>query len=447
MTDDEASSAAGSPPALELDGVRKTFGSLTAVDGVDLTVESGELFCLLGPSGCGKSTTLRTVAGFESPEAGRVRIDGRDVTDTPPNQRPCSMVFQDWALFPNKTVRQNVTFGPKVAGADPATRRERANTVLSLVEMESQADAYPEQLSGGQKQRVALARSLALDPALLLLDEPLSNLDRKLREAMQLEIEQIQRELGTTMLYVTHDQDEAFTLADRIGIVDDGALVQVGPPAEVYTDPTNVFVESFLGSTNFVTCTATGETTAAGAGTADETTERVQLETPLGTPLFAPTETRLPNPGETVTVSLRPERLALSTATNDEEQSDEEPRSVVSADTAADGGQRTDTSSADGGQQTDVAPRDTASVRGPESGDDETGVVSSALAGLDARATVERRLHRGSRIRYELGVGETQLVTERRLDDRLGVGQGATVRVTCPATAINYFGEDGRRLR
>ncbi|MFB6244350.1 MAG: ABC transporter ATP-binding protein, partial [Halobaculum sp.] len=339
MTDDEASSAAGSPPALELDGVRKTFGSLTAVDGVDLTVESGELFCLLGPSGCGKSTTLRTVAGFESPEAGRVRIDGRDVTDTPPNQRPCSMVFQDWALFPNKTVRQNVTFGPKVAGADPATRRERANTVLSLVEMESQADAYPEQLSGGQKQRVALARSLALDPALLLLDEPLSNLDRKLREAMQLEIEQIQRELGTTMLYVTHDQDEAFTLADRIGIVDDGALVQVGPPAEVYTDPTNVFVESFLGSTNFVTCTATGETTAAGAGTADETTERVQLETPLGTPLFAPTETRLPNPGETVTVSLRPERLALSTATNDEEQSDEEPRSVASADTAADGGQ------------------------------------------------------------------------------------------------------------
>ena len=371
---------------LRLDGVEKTFGSLTAVDGVSLSVEEGELVCLLGPSGCGKSTTLRTVAGFETPDAGTIRIEGQDVTDVPPNERPCSMVFQDWALFPNKTVRENVAFGPKVAGVDRETRRARAEEMLGLVEMTAQADARPDELSGGQQQRVALARSLALDPDLLLLDEPLSNLDRKLREAMQLEIKEIQRELGTTMLYVTHDQDEAFTLADRIGIVDDGQLVQVGPPAEVYTDPDERFVESFLGTTNFLECTTTDEPAPDGT---------VRLSTPLDEPLFAPTGTRRPSAGERVTASIRPERLSLS-----------------AENTVADGA----------GQ-------------------------SAARRGMSATGVVESRLHRGSRIRYELRVGEATLVTERRLDDSVGVSEGDTVGVGCAADAITYFDAEGVRLR
>ena len=371
---------------LELDSVEKTFGGLTAVDDVSLSVEEGELVCLLGPSGCGKSTTLRTVAGFETPDTGTIRIRGRDVTDVPPNERNCSMVFQDWALFPNKTVLENVAFGPKVDGVDRETRRDRATEMLELVEMTSQADARPDQLSGGQQQRVALARSLALDPDLLLLDEPLSNLDRKLREAMQLEIKEIQRELGTTMLYVTHDQDEAFTLADRIGIVDGGQLVQVGAPSEVYTDPNERFVESFLGTTNFLECTV-----ADGAAPGGYT----RLSTPLGEPLFAPTEGRRPSTDERVTASIRPERLSLSTE-----------------ETVADGA----------GQ-------------------------SAAETGLSATGVVESRLHRGSRIRYELTVGEATLVTERRLDDSVGVSEGDTVGVGCAADAITYFDAEGVRLR
>ncbi|ERH04288.1 MAG: ABC-type spermidine/putrescine transport system, ATPase component [Halorubrum sp. J07HR59] len=233
---------------LQLDNIEKSFDGLTAVDEVSLSVAEGELVCLLGPSGCGKSTTLRTIAGFEAPDTGTVHINGRDVTTTPPDDRQCSMVFQDWALFPNKTVLENVAFGLKMDGVSVADRRNKAQETLSLVEMSDHAGDMPRQLSGGQKQRVALARSLTLDPEILLLDEPLSNLDRKLRESMQLELKEIQRQTEKTMVYVTHDQDEAFTLADRIGILNEGRVVQTGAPAEVYTDPTNQFVESFLGT-------------------------------------------------------------------------------------------------------------------------------------------------------------------------------------------------------
>ena len=380
-------------PVLELDGVGKRFGSMTAVDDVSLSVTEGELVCLLGPSGCGKSTTLRTVAGFETPDAGAIRIDGRDVTATPPNERPCTMVFQDWALFPNKTVRENVAFGLKMAGASERERRERATDLLSLVEMSEQADARPGELSGGQKQRVALARSLAPDPDLLLLDEPLSNLDRKLREAMQLEIKEIQATLGTTMVYVTHDQDEAFTLADRIGVMNDGRLVQTGPPSDVYTDPNDRFVESFLGTTNFVECTvARAETPrrkpSADGGVADE---RMPLETPLGSSLAAPTSDDL-EPGDRVTASLRPERLSVST----------------------DG---------DG---------DAAAAHGPDA--------------FAARATVEDVLHRGSTVRYELAVGDATLFTERRIADRLGVEPGDAVTVRCGSRDVSYFGPGGERI-
>ena len=379
---------------LELDGVSKRFGSITAVDDVSLSVTEGELVCLLGPSGCGKSTTLRTVAGFETPDAGTVRIEGRDVTTTPPNERPCTMVFQDWALFPNKTVRENVAFGLKTAGVDERERRERAADLLSLVEMSEQADARPGELSGGQKQRVALARSLAPDPELLLLDEPLSNLDRKLREAMQLEIKEIQASLDTTMVYVTHDQDEAFTLADRIGVMNGGRLVQTGPPSDVYTDPNDRFVESFLGTTNFVECTvaraeAPPRKSSADGGTVEE---RVPLETPLGSSLAAPASDGL-EPGDRVTASLRPERLSVST-------------------------------------DPDV---DATAARTP-----------GAFA---ARATVKNVLHRGSTVRYELAVGDETLSTERRIADRLDVEPSDTVTVRCGSGDVSYFGPEGARIR
>ena len=375
---------------LEVDSITNSFGSVTAVDDVSLTVEAGELFCLLGPSGCGKSTTLRTIAGFEQPDSGQIRIDGTDVTPTEPNRRDCSMVFQDWALFPNKTVRENVAFGLRMNDVATAQRRQRVDETLSLVEMTDHAEKPPAALSGGQKQRVALARSLSFEPEILLLDEPLSNLDRKLREAMQLEIKSIQRETGMTMVYVTHDQDEAFTLADRIGIVNEGHIAQQGPPATVYTDPTNQFVESFLGTTNFITCEVTA-TTAAEPATPEATdggTAEIELTTPFGEPLSVPAVDRL-SPGDTVTASIRPERVSVVTA------SSEPPASWL----------------------------------------------------FTATGTVEQRLHRGSRIRYELAVGETTLVTERRIDERLGVDIGDSVAVGCQPEAITYFDAAGRRIR
>lgn len=288
---------------LELDSVTTVYGDVVAVDDISLTVEDGELFCLLGPSGSGKSTALRTVAGFEDPTAGRVVIGNADVTDTQPYDRDCSMVFQDWALFPNKTALENVAFGPKMAGVGADRRHEKAREALELVEIAEYADSLPSQLSGGQKQRVALARSLTVDPDLLLLDEPLSNLDRRLRETMQLELKRIHDRLDMTMLYVTHDQDEAFTLGDRIGVMNRGELVQVGDPAMVYNDPVDRFVESFLGSTNFVDC----RVVAADDGPV--------LDTPMGPRFRAPVDGGDVAPGDEVTVSLRPERFGVERAT------------------------------------------------------------------------------------------------------------------------------------
>ena len=286
---------------VELDDVRVEYGDVVAVDGLSLSVRPGELFCLLGPSGCGKTTTLRTVAGFETPSEGRVSLDGRDVTGHAPYDRDCATVFQNWALFPNKTVVENVAFGPKMAGVPTERRRERARDHLATVEMADYADASPADLSGGQKQRVALARALAVDPGVLLMDEPLSNLDRRLRETMQLEIAEIQRRLDTPMLYVTHDQAEAFTLADRIGVMDDGELVQVGTPESVYDDPADRFVESFLGSTNLVE----GRVVEADAG--------VAAEFPVGDVVPLPAGEGL-TPGDAVSASVRPERLDVAPA-------------------------------------------------------------------------------------------------------------------------------------
>jgi spermidine/putrescine transport system ATP-binding protein len=274
---------------VSLEGLSVAYGDERAIDDVSFEVHRGEIFCLLGPSGCGKTTTLKTVAGLESPDEGDVYVRGSRVTDEPAYSRDTSVVFQEWALFPHKTVLENVEFAPRMDGESRERRAEEARSVIETVGLSGKEDAYPEELSGGQKQRVAFARSLAADPSVLLLDEPLSNLDEGLRREMRLEILRIHEEFGKTTVHVTHDQQEAFTLADRVGIMRDGCLIQVGEPSEVYSEPKNRFVDDFLGETTFV----------------EETVSDGCIETPVAT--FAADA----EDGD-VEVSLRPEEVFLS---------------------------------------------------------------------------------------------------------------------------------------
>ena len=240
--------AAGSQ--IELIGIRKEFGDVVAVDGADLSVADGELFAILGPSGSGKTTILRLIAGFERPTAGAVKLGGRDVTALPPARRDTNTVFQQYALFPHMTVAQNVEYGLRVRGVARAERQRRAGEALDMVRLGGYAARKPAQLSGGQQQRVALARALVGRPKVLLLDEPLGALDLKLREQMQLELRAIQRELGITFVIVTHDQDEALTLCDRLAVFNEGRIEQVGAARDVYENPVNRFVADFVGTSN-----------------------------------------------------------------------------------------------------------------------------------------------------------------------------------------------------
>ena len=238
----------------------KRFDEVTAVDGIDLCVPGGEFFSLLGPSGCGKTTSLRLIAGFEQPTDGTILLDGVDVAHVPPHQRNVNTVFQSYALFPFLSVEQNVAFGLRYKGVSAGEGKRRVAEALALVRMEGMEKRRPAQLSGGQQQRVALARALVLNPAVLLLDEPLGALDAKLRKALQLELKTLQQEVGVTFVYVTHDQEEALTMSDRIAVMSSGRIEQVGTPGEVYEEPATAWVADFLGISNLMDAHADGST-------------------------------------------------------------------------------------------------------------------------------------------------------------------------------------------
>jgi len=244
--------APAAAPAIRLRGLRKTFGSVVAVDSVDLDIADGEFLTLLGPSGSGKTTVLRMIAGFELPSGGSIELAGADVSKLPPFQRDVNTVFQDYALFPHLTVAQNVEYGLKVKGVAKSERRERARQALASVRLDDYGTRKPAEMSGGQRQRVALARALVNRPKVLLLDEPLGALDLKLREQMQVELKAIQRDVGITFVFVTHDQEEALTMSDRIAVFNAGRIEQIGTPADVYEKPATEFVAGFVGTSNLL---------------------------------------------------------------------------------------------------------------------------------------------------------------------------------------------------
>lgn len=280
---------------LQINNVSKSFGRVWAVRDFNLNIESGELVSFLGPSGCGKTTTLRMVAGFETPTSGVITINGDDITNKPPNQRNVGMVFQSYALFPNMTVAGNVGFGLKVAKKPPEEIKKRVDEMLELIHMSEYGDRYPHQLSGGQQQRVALARALALRPQVLLLDEPLSALDAKIRVSLRSEIRSIQQKLGITAIYVTHDQEEALSMSDRVVVMNMGEMEQVGTPFEVYNFPTTVFTANFVGTLN----TADGEVVDPAKGVL--AVDGVQFE--------SASDMQNKKKGDKVRIAIRPERF------------------------------------------------------------------------------------------------------------------------------------------
>jgi putative spermidine/putrescine transport system ATP-binding protein len=287
-------------PDIRLTGVRKLYGDVAAVDGVDLEIRRGEFFTLLGPSGSGKTTCLRMIAGFERPDEGRIELAGNDVSRLPPAERDVNTVFQDYALFPHMSVGDNVAYGLKVKKVARVERNRRVADALAMVRLSGYGDRRPSQLSGGQRQRVALARALVNRPAVLLLDEPLGALDLKLRQQLQVELKRIQAEVGITFVYVTHDQDEALTMSDRIAVMDGGQVLQVGSPRDVYEEPESRFVAGFVGVSNLLELPvqkADGDVLTLRLGSDDEVTGQ---------------HAGGAQPGQTAIVTIRPERIELA---------------------------------------------------------------------------------------------------------------------------------------
>jgi spermidine/putrescine transport system ATP-binding protein len=280
-------------PAVEITGITKRFDDVVAVDDMDLTIADGEFFALLGPSGCGKTTTLRMIAGLEFPTVGSLKIHGVEVGTLPPNKRAVNTVFQSYSLFPHMNVEQNIAFGLKMRRVGKAETARRVQDAIKLVQLEGMEGRKSTQLSGGQQQRVALARALVNSPEVLLLDEPLGALDLKLRQQMQRELTSLQREVGITFVFVTHDQEEALTISDRIGVMDDGELLQVGTPEEIYEHPVNRFVAGFIGQTNLLDATVESADAVCLANG-----DRIPVRSELAA-------------GTKVGVSLRPERVAI----------------------------------------------------------------------------------------------------------------------------------------
>jgi putative spermidine/putrescine transport system ATP-binding protein len=282
---------------LTLTGIQKAYGPNKVVKDFDLSVERGEFVTFLGPSGCGKTTTLRMVAGFETPTAGEIRINSQDVTHLRPNKRAIGMVFQAYALFPNMTVAQNIGFGLKVGGKPAVEIKARVDEMLAMIKLPQLAERYPYQLSGGQQQRVSLARALAPSPQILLLDEPLSALDARIRVALREEIRALQRKLGITTIFVTHDQEEALSMSDRIVVMNDGGIEQVGTPSEIYNAPRTRFVASFVGTLNLID----GKIVDASVGAIDIDGQRATTRRKLNGA----------KPGDILAMALRPEALRL----------------------------------------------------------------------------------------------------------------------------------------
>jgi putative spermidine/putrescine transport system ATP-binding protein len=283
---------------LLLSGIYKSYGKVAAVRNLHLTIKAGELVALLGPSGCGKTTTLRMVAGFETPDSGSVTIGGDEISALPPHKRRLGMVFQNYSLFPHRTVAENIGFGLRMAGMSRADRDGRIAEMLDLVQLQGRGDIYPSKLSGGQQQRVALARSLVVNPKVLLLDEPLGALDKSLRESMQFEIRGMQQRLGITALLVTHDQEEAMSMADQVAVMNAGRILQIGAPADIYDRPKSRFVAEFLGTSNIF------------EGVAGEGGAMLMVSGPNG-PVGLP----LPEQqaaGQSLLLSVRPERISLA---------------------------------------------------------------------------------------------------------------------------------------
>jgi spermidine/putrescine ABC transporter ATP-binding subunit len=290
---------------VELRGLHKQYNGVVAVESLDLRVEPGEFVSLLGPSGCGKTTTLRAIAGLVRPDAGEIIIGGRVMNDVPVYRRGLGLVAQNYALFPHMTVLENVTFGLRMRGVEADEMRRRAREKLAQARLEKMESRYPRELSGGQQQRVALARCLVVEPDVLLLDEPLGALDKKLREAMQVELKLLQRQVGITTIFVTHDQEEALTMSDRIAVMHQGQLQQMGTPQEIYESPRNRFVADFIGICNFIECQV-----------ARQASDSIEVTLENGAPAIAsvPAGIALPPIGTRIVATVRPERIELAPA-------------------------------------------------------------------------------------------------------------------------------------